>query len=70
MKPGQIKPLSGRDIDTASGNFGIEVREAEQRESLLKLLALGRQEIEAGRVIAASDVFAELEQLDIKNGLA
>ncbi|WP_042296929.1 hypothetical protein [Paraburkholderia bannensis] len=70
MKPGQIKPLNGQDIDAASGNFGIEVREAEQRESLLKLLALGRQEIEAGRVIPASDVFAELEQLDIKNGLA
>ncbi|CAG9190553.1 Antitoxin [Paraburkholderia tropica] len=41
----------------------------QQTLALLKLLALGRKEIEAGQVIAADDVFAELKQMDKDDGL-
>ncbi|WP_310630062.1 hypothetical protein [Paraburkholderia sp.] len=60
MKPAQIKPVS------YLANHAAEfVREDMQQQTLalLKILALGRKEMEAGEVIAAKDVFAELKQM-------
>ncbi|CAM2144769.1 MULTISPECIES: type II toxin-antitoxin system Phd/YefM family antitoxin [Paraburkholderia] len=41
----------------------------QQTLALLKILALGRKEIEAGEVVAAKDVFAELKQMDKDDGV-
>ncbi len=42
----------------------------EETLALLKILALGQKEIEAGRVSDASDVFAALEALDAADLMA
>jgi hypothetical protein len=38
--------------------------DSQQTAALLRILALGHKEIEAGRFTAASDVFAELDRVD------
>ncbi|POR56046.1 prevent-host-death family protein [Paraburkholderia eburnea] len=61
---------------TQNGEAKVVVQDAQAYEdtqqtlALLKLLTLGRKDIEAGRVTPANEVFAELEQLDKDNGLA
>ncbi|TWG80447.1 prevent-host-death family protein [Cupriavidus gilardii J11] len=45
----------------------IDVRSYEQQEqaiALLQLLAQGQRDIEEGRVMAAADVFADIEAMD------
>ncbi|MFX1684589.1 type II toxin-antitoxin system Phd/YefM family antitoxin [Paraburkholderia sp. A2RI-6] len=61
---------------TQNGEAKVVVQDAQSYEdmqqtlALLKILALGRKEIEAGQVVPASEVFAELEQMDKDDGLA
>ncbi|HKT98335.1 MAG TPA: type II toxin-antitoxin system Phd/YefM family antitoxin [Paraburkholderia sp.] len=61
---------------TQNGEAKVVVQDAQSYEdmqqtlALLKILALGREEIEAGHVIPASEVFAELEQMDKDDGIA
>jgi prevent-host-death family protein len=61
---------------TQNGEAKVVVQDAQSYEdmqqtlALLKILALGRKEIEAGHVIPASEVFAELEQMDKDDGIA
>jgi prevent-host-death family protein len=60
---------------TQNGEAKVVVQDAQAYEdlqqtvALLKILAMGRQEIGAGKVTPASDVFAELERLDKDEGL-
>ena len=61
---------------TQNGEAKVIVQDAQSYEdmqqtlALLKILTLGRKEIEAGRFVPASDVFAELEQMDKDDGIA
>ena len=61
---------------TQNGEAKVVVQDAQSYEdmqqtlALLKILALGRREIEADHVIPASEVFAELEQMDKDDGSA
>ncbi|WP_322042643.1 type II toxin-antitoxin system Phd/YefM family antitoxin [Paraburkholderia sp. J67] len=61
---------------TQNGEAKVVVQDAQSYEdtqqtlALLKLLTLGRKDIEAGRGTPASEVFAELEQMDKDDGLA
>ncbi|WP_413186351.1 type II toxin-antitoxin system Phd/YefM family antitoxin [Paraburkholderia sacchari] len=61
---------------TQNGEAKVVVQDAQSYEdmqqtlALLKILALGRKEIEAGHVLQASEVFAELEQMDKDDGIA
>jgi prevent-host-death family protein len=61
---------------TQNGEAKVVVQDAQSYEdmqqtlALLKILALGRKEIEAGHVFPASEVFAELEQMDKDDGIA
>lgn len=61
---------------TQNGEAKVVVQDAQSYEdmqqtlALLKILALGRKEIEAGHIIPASEVFAELEQMDKDDGIA
>lgn len=61
---------------TQNGEAKVVVQDAQSYEdtqqtlALLKLLTLGRKDIEAGRLIPANEVFAELEQMDKNDGLA
>jgi prevent-host-death family protein len=61
---------------TQNGEAKVVVQDAQSYEdtqqtlALLKLLTLGRKDIEAGRFIPANEVFAELEQMDKDDGLA
>lgn len=41
--------------------------EQEQTIALLQLLALGRREIEEGRVVEGADVFAKIEEMDAED---
>ncbi|SAI07576.1 prevent-host-death family protein [Bordetella ansorpii] len=41
--------------------------EQEQTIALLQLLALGRREIEEGRVVQAADAFAKIEEMDAED---
>jgi prevent-host-death family protein len=60
---------------TQNGEAKVVVQDAQAYEdlqqtvALLKILAMGRQEIAAGKLTPASDVFAELEQMDKDEGL-
>jgi prevent-host-death family protein len=60
---------------TQNGEAKVVVQDAQSYEdmqqtlALLKILTLGRREIEAGEVIPADDVFAELEQMDKDDGI-
>jgi prevent-host-death family protein len=61
---------------TQNGEAKVVVQDAQSYEdtqqtlALLKLLTLGRKDIEAARFIPANEVFAELEQMDKDDGLA
>jgi prevent-host-death family protein len=60
---------------TQNGEAKVVVQDAQAYEdlqqtvALLKILAMGRQEIAAGKLTPASDVFAELEQMDKDEGI-
>ncbi|WP_321930669.1 type II toxin-antitoxin system Phd/YefM family antitoxin [Paraburkholderia guartelaensis] len=61
---------------TQNGEARVVVQDAQSYEdmqqtlALLKILTLGRKDIEAGRYIPASDVFTELDQMDKDDGMA
>ncbi|WP_233880115.1 type II toxin-antitoxin system Phd/YefM family antitoxin [Paraburkholderia flagellata] len=61
---------------TQNGEAKVIVQDVQSYEdmqqtlALLKILTLGRKEIEAGRFVPANDVFAELEQMDKDDGIA
>ncbi|CAG9249159.1 type II toxin-antitoxin system Phd/YefM family antitoxin [Paraburkholderia unamae] len=60
---------------TQNGEAKVVVQDAQSYEdmqqtlALLKILTLGRKEIEAGRFTPASEVFAELDQMDKDDGI-
>lgn len=60
---------------TQNGEAKVVVQDAQSYEdmqqtlALLKILTLGRKEIEAGRFTPASEVFAELNQMDKDDGI-
>lgn len=61
---------------TQNGEAKVVVQDVQSYEdtqqtlALLKILTLGRKEIEAGRFVSTSDVFAELDQMDKDDGIA
>jgi len=61
---------------TQNGEAKVVVQDAQSYEdtqqtlALLKILTLGRKQIEAGHFIPASEVFEELEQMDKDDGIA
>ena len=59
MKPTRVKPVS--DVKANAADL---IRELKQKETLalLKILALGRRQVEDGRTLAAEQVFRRLRK--------
>lgn len=60
---------------TQNGEAKVVVQDAQSYEdlqqtvALLKILAMGQKDIEAGHYTPADDVFAELERMDKEDGI-
>jgi prevent-host-death family protein len=60
---------------TQNGEAKVVVQDAQsyddlqQTVALLKILAMGRKDIEAGNYKSAADVFAELDRMDKEEGI-
>ncbi len=67
--PSQKESFNSSIASATRRESNIGAQDPAQGEALLQLLALGRKDIEAGRVIAANEVFAELAQPDREIGL-
>jgi hypothetical protein len=60
MKPTRVKPISY--VKANAADLIRELKETEETLALLKILALGRRQVEEGRTVSADEAFSSLRK--------
>jgi len=60
MKPTRVKPISY--VKANDADLIRELKETEETLALLKILALGRRQVEEGRTVSADEAFSGLRK--------